>query len=165
MVSWNFVNKNHTVGINAFHLEWCPKYRYEVLMGNLLRQVLTESLLQTAQEYKIQIFAMEIAADHLHMFVNIPHYIAVSTAIQLFKGRSSKAIFESCPSFREIYKKGHFWSRGSFYRSVSNVGSDTIYRYITEHRSRQATRKAAMKVTGIMAYLTGAPQALGKKEQ
>ncbi len=77
---------------------------------------------------------MEISPDHRHMSVNLPPTLAV--AIQLFKGRSSKAIFAACPSFRNMFRKGHFWSRGSFYRSVSNVGADTIYRHITEHRAK-----------------------------
>ena len=139
MTSTSFVRRQHSVGINAFHLEWCPKYRYNVLDGNWLRKVLTESLCKTAEQYGIQIFAMEISTDHLHMFANLPGLLSPSRAINLFKGRSAKAIFENCPSFRNIYRKGHFWSRGSFYRSVSNVGADTIYRYITEHRSKEIT--------------------------
>ena len=139
MNSGSFVRRPHSVGINAFHLEWCPKYRYKVLDGNWLRKVLTESLCKTAEQYGIQIFAMEISTDHLHMFVNLPGLLSPSQVINLFKGRSAKAIFEQCPSFRSIYRAGHFWSRGSFYRSVSNVGADTIYRYITEHRSKEIT--------------------------
>jgi putative transposase len=139
MNSGSFVRRQHSVGINAFHLEWCPKYRYKVLDGNWLRKVLTENICKTAEQYGIQIFAMEISTDHLHMFVNLPGLLGPSAAINLFKGRSAKAIFEQCPSFRSIYRAGHFWSRGSFYRSVSNVGADTIYRYITEHRSKEIT--------------------------
>lgn len=137
MTSGNFVRGQHSVGINAFHLEWCPKYRRDVLGGSWLRQVLSESLLETAKVYKIQIFAMEIALDHMHMFVNLPGVMPPVLAINLFKGRSAKAIFAACPSFRKVFRKGHFWSRGSFFRSVSNVGADTIYRYITEHRSKE----------------------------
>ena len=139
MTSGNFVRRQHSVGINAFHLEWCPKYRYKVLDGNWLRKVLAESLCKTAEQYGIQIFAMEISTDHLHMFVNLPGLLGPSVAINLFKGRSARAIFEQCPSFRSVYRAGHFWSRGSFYRSVSNVGADTIYRYITEHRGKEIT--------------------------
>jgi len=137
MGSENFVRRQHSVGINAFHLEWCPKYRKDVLGGSILRPVLTNSLVETAKEYNIQIFAMEIAVDHLHMFVNLPGTLGPSVAIQLFKGRSSKAIFAACPSFRSVYRKGHFWSRGSFYRSVSNFGADTVYRYIAEHKAKE----------------------------
>ena len=156
MTSENFVRRQHSVGINAFHLEWCPKYRYKVLGGNWLKRVLTESLCQTAEKYGIQIFAMEIALDHMHMFVNLPGMLGPSAAINLFKGRSARAIFQNCPSFRNVYHKGHFWSRGSFYRSVSNVGADTIYRYITEHRSKEITESvvAVEKEFGQMSLVS-----------
>jgi len=98
---------------------------------------LTESILRTAKDYSVQIFAMEISSDHIHLFVNMPPTLSVAATLQLFKGRSSKDIFAACPSFRKTYHKGHFWSRGNFYRSVSNVGADTIYRYITEHRGKE----------------------------
>ncbi len=137
MVSGTFVNKNHSVGINAFHFEWCPKYRYKLLGGNWLRTVLKESIYRTAGIYGMQIIALEIGVNHVHLFVNLPPAISVSFALQLLKGRSSKDIFENCPSFGKIYYGRHFWSRGKFYRSVSNVGADTVYRYITEHRSRE----------------------------
>ena len=137
MSSATFVSREHSLGINAFHLEWCPKYRYKVLGGSILRPVLKESILKTAKEYGMQVFAMEISLDHIHIFVNLPPTISVAEALQLFKGRSSREIFAACPSFRGTYYKGHFWSRGSFYRSVSNVGADTIYRYITEHRGKE----------------------------
>jgi len=137
MGSSSFVNKAHSVGINSFHLEWCPKYRYAVLAGNWLKQVLMESLNATARANSIQIFAVEIAADHLHLFVDLPPSISVSYALQLFKGRSSREIFQKCPSFRGLFHKGHFWSRGKFYRSVSNVSSETIYKYITGHKTKE----------------------------
>lgn len=143
MASGSFVRRQHSVGINAFHLEWCPKYRYKVLDGKWLRQILTASIMETAKIHGIQVFAFEISSDHIHMFANLPPCLSVAKAINLFKGRSSRAIFQNCPSFRKSYRAGHFWSRGSFYRSVSNVGADTIYRYITEHKSKEIRESVA----------------------
>lgn len=137
MASGGFVRGNHSVGTNAFHLERCPKYRFDVLGGDLLGQVLIESILKTAADYGMQVLAMEISLDHIHLFVNLPPTLSVSFTRQLFKGRSSRDIVRECPSFRHLYRKGHSWSRGSFYRSVSNVGADTVYRYITGHRSNE----------------------------
>ena len=113
MASGSFIKGNHGVGINAFHLEWCPKYRFDVLGGDLLRQVLKDSILKTATDYRMQVLAMEISLDHIHLFVNLPPSLSVSFTLQLFKGRSSREIFAACPSFRKLYKKGHFWSRAA----------------------------------------------------
>ena len=137
MTSGNFVHGNHSLGINAFHLEWCPKYRYSFLSGAYVKKILTESLMETAEKYKFQILALEIAADHLHIFVSLPPQLSVSFAVQLMKGRSSRAIFKACPSFRNFYHMGHFWSKGKFFRSVSNVGASTVFRYISEHKTKE----------------------------
>jgi len=158
MSSGSFVYKTHSVGINCFHLEWCPKYRFPVLTGSWLRRVLRESLLRTAEQYNMQVLALEIADNHLHMFVNLPPTISVSFALQLFKGRSARDIFEHCPSFRTTYHKGHFWSRGKFYRSVSNIRADTVYQYITEHKTkklRQTITSARQEATqlNLLAFL------------
>ncbi|VVB65476.1 Transposase IS200 like protein [Candidatus Gugararchaeum adminiculabundum] len=137
MFSGNFANNKHSVGINAFHLEWCTKYRYKLLHGSIVNRVLRESICATSQQYGMQILAMEIGFDHIHLFVSLPSTMAVSTALQLFKGRSSREIFAACRSFRGLYHKGHFWSRGIFYRSVSNVCSSTVYNYISQHKTRE----------------------------
>ena len=63
--------------------------------------------------------------------------MAVAKALQYFKGRSANEIFGACHSFRKTFRKGHFWSRGKFYWSVSNVGADIIYNYITGHRNKE----------------------------
>lgn len=138
MTSGVFVNKNHSVGISAYHLQWCPKYRFKVLEGEYAQKVIRASLMKTAEEYDIQVLALEIAADHLHIFVSLPPTLSVAKAIQLLKGRSSRDIFRECPSFRRTtYFKHHFWSRGKFYRSVSNVSSDAVYNYIAQHKVKE----------------------------
>lgn len=138
MDSANFESNKHSFGINAFHLEWCTKFRKKVLDGSNVRRVLTESIKKTAEVYRIQILALEIGIDHIHLFVSMPASMAVSTALQLFKGRSSREIFTACPTFRKYcFQSGHFWSRGIFFRSVSNVSSDTVYTYIKEHKTRE----------------------------
>ncbi|MFH0927022.1 MAG: IS200/IS605 family transposase [Candidatus Micrarchaeota archaeon] len=135
-MSGTFENKKHAVGINAFHLEWCTKYRYKLLSGNWVSKVLRESIAHTAKRYGMQIIALETGAEHIHLFVHLPASMSVSAALQLLKGRSSRDIFSAC-SFRGILHKGHFWSRGNFYRSVSNVSSSTVYGYISGHRHKE----------------------------
>jgi len=138
MVSGNFISNKHGFGINAFHLEWCTKFRRKVLHGKWVRAVISESIQRTAAQHRLQILAMEIGLDHIHLFVSLPASMAVSEALQLLKGRSSRDIFRACPTFRGYgFHSGHFWSRGVFYRSVSNVSSDTVYTYIRGHKEKE----------------------------
>ena len=165
MGSGNFVNAAHSVGINSFHFEWCPKYRFALLGGRFIHTAIEESILGTCKQYGMQLLALEVAADHIHLFVNLPPHISVSKALQLLKGRSSRAAFQQCPSFRKVYRKGHFWSPGKFYRSVSNVSGETILRYIKEHQHKELHRsiggiRAEMKQLSLLSFCQSGNPAL-----
>jgi putative transposase len=158
MTSGSFVNAAHSVGINSFHFEWCPKYRYPVLADPAINAALVESIKETAHLYCIQIMVMEVAANHIHLFVNLPPTVSVSKAFQYFKGRSSRQMFQQFPRLHQTYWGGHLWSKGKFYRSVSDVSGPTIYHYIKEHRHKELHRtidsaKAEMQQLNLLAFV------------
>jgi putative transposase len=133
MSSVSFVSGNRSVGLNQFHLEWCPKYRKQAFRNTSTAQFIEESLLRTAQLYKIIIHSLHIGVDHVHLFVSLPFNMSVSKAFQLFKGRAAKELLTAFPSFRKIFRRGHLWSPGKFCRSISNVKANTIRDYIEKH--------------------------------
>jgi putative transposase len=137
MTSGNFVSGNRSVGLNQFHFEWCPKYRINAFEYPNAVHFVEQSLIRTAQMYKIIIHSMHVASDHIHLFVSLPFDLSVSKAFQLFKGRSAHELFAAFPSFRKVFKRGHFWSPGKFCRSVSNVKADVIRRYIEGHQFKE----------------------------
>lgn len=140
MSSISFVSENRSVGLNQFHLEWCPKYRKDAFENRSAVRFVEQSILRTAQTYKILIHSMHIAADHVHLFVSLPFDLSVSKAFQLFKGRSARELFVAFPSFKKIFRKGHFWSPGKFCRSISNVKAETIRRYIEKHQFKELSQ-------------------------
>jgi len=137
MTSGNVVSTNRSVGLNQFHLEWCPKYRDDSMKSPNVARLLEQSIINTAQQYKIVIHTMHVSFDHVHLFVSLPFDLSVSEAFQLLKGRSAHELFAAFPSFRKIFRKGHFWSPGKFCRSVSNVKADAIRRYIDNHQFKE----------------------------
>jgi len=137
MSSVSFVSGNRSIGLNQFHFEWCPKYRNPILRSASIAHLLEESLIKTAQKYKIIIHSMHVGTDHVHMFVSIPFNMSVSKAFKYFKGRSSKELFASFPSLRKTFRKGRLWSPGKFCRSISNVKSGTIRHYIENHQFKE----------------------------
>jgi len=136
MGSVSFVSGNRSVGLNQFHFEWCPKYRHDVLNGEIQRFA-EESLIRTAKLYKIIIHSMHVGADHVHLFVSLPFDMSVSLAFQLLKGRSAYELFQAFPLLRQIFRKGHLWSPGKFCRSISNVKATTIRNYIEKHQFKE----------------------------
>lgn len=135
MNSVSFVSGNRSIGLNQFHFEWCPKYR-KAIMINEIKILIEQNIIETAQKYKILIHSMEVADDHVHLFVTLPFDLSVSKAFQLIKGRSAKKVFESFPQLRAIVGK-HLWSPGKFCRSISNVKASTIRHYIESHKFKE----------------------------
>ncbi len=61
-----------------YHLIWCPKRRKKVLVGDIkirLEQIMNE----VAKEKNIEILALEIMPDHLHLFVSTAGNVSSDT--------------------------------------------------------------------------------------
>ena len=70
-------------------------------------------------------------ADHVHMLLNVPPKIAVSSVVGYIKGKSAIHIARHFMKRERNYAGQVFWARGYF---VDTVGRDTetIRRYIAE---------------------------------
>jgi putative transposase len=85
-----------------------------------------------AQDNGMEVFELQVEADHVHMFVNLQPAMSVSKALQLLKGGSAFRLFRQHPWLRRHFRKGHFWSPGKFFRTVGNVTADVIAAYIAD---------------------------------
>ena len=55
--------------LNQYHLIFCPKYRRKVLTGNA-EEDLRSILYEVAEESDVEIKAMEIMPDYVHLFIS-----------------------------------------------------------------------------------------------
>ena len=102
-----FKKANHMVGINEFHFEFCPKYRYKCMKNPYIKNEITEILFQTAKEHRIAIRKIAVVEDHLHMDAFIPFDMSVTDAQRRLKGRSAYLIFRRFPNFRKKIGRAH----------------------------------------------------------
>jgi len=124
----NLKHSKHSVGQNAYHFVWKP-YKAKPLFKNLtFKKVCEGSLRFIALTYGFQIYELQVMPDHIHLFVDITPKVAVSKALQLFKGVSSRILRRNFSYLLE--NQPRLWSKGKFYRSVGNVSSDVIQNYI-----------------------------------
>ena len=124
-------SRNKVYLIN-YHLIWCPKRRKKVLVGDIkirLEQIITE----VAKEKNIEILALEIMPDHLHLFVSSHPNILIHNLIKAFKGRSSNLLRKEYP---ELLKLPSLWTHSYFVSTAGNVSSDTIKKYIQEQNTQ-----------------------------
>lgn len=58
-----------------YHIVWIPKYRREVLVGEIPAR-LKEILQEVARNYRMRIIAQEVMPDHVHLLVKAPPMLA-----------------------------------------------------------------------------------------
>ena len=121
--------RTHSVGQNAFHFVWKPKYSSKFLKYESVNKVCEGALRLVALQYNCKIYELKVMPDHIHLFVELPPTISVSKALQLFKGISSRILRRR---FKFLTKIPMIWSKGKFFRSVGNISFETIQHYISQ---------------------------------
>ncbi|KRH97705.1 IS200/IS605 family transposase [Cylindrospermopsis raciborskii CHAB3438] len=121
---------NHSKGNAVVHLVWIPKRRKKVLSGEIakcLRQIIYE----LAKEKDWDILSLEVAPDHVHLFVEHQPDVAINQVVKAFKGRSSSLLRRKFP---ELLKLPSLWTNSYFYSTAGQVSADVIKRYIEDPR-------------------------------
>ena len=136
----NLVHNAHSVGASEYHLQWVTKYRYQTLAKESHWRDCENIIRSAAERHGIRIIELGVMEDHVHVLAELPPDLPVSKAIGLLKGSSSYELFRLHPNLRLRYRKGHFWGRGYFYRSVSSVTDDVIRDYVREDNSQRQKR-------------------------
>ena len=95
----------HGCGQLSYHLIIITKCRRPALKGftDELKLILNE----IAIEHKMKLYAIEVASDHIHMFISIRHTMALSYAIQMLKGKSAYLMFKAHPEIKQQFRTGH----------------------------------------------------------
>jgi putative transposase len=127
----DLMSVSHGFGQISFHVVFCPKYRYKILV-NEVKSACEAVLREVARKYGFAIHELQVMSDHVHIFVGFKPNICVSRVVNLLKGVSARLLLQQFPHLRKVYWGGHLWSRGKFYRSVGNVTADTIKHYIAK---------------------------------
>lgn len=71
----------------------------------------------------------EICPDHIHMLIEIPPKVAVSSFMGYLKGKSSRMIHERFPELRYQCRNREFWCRG-YYVDTAGKNAKKISEYI-----------------------------------
>ena len=128
---------SHAVYDTKYHLVWAPKYRKWVLRGDVQERV-EELFAQIGQRHEIEIDTMEVASDHVHLFVSFPPRLSISKVVGKFKAISAKVVFEEFPGVGSEMWSGELWEDGYFARTVGDeVTAEVIRRYIQYHEEQE----------------------------
>jgi putative transposase len=130
---------SHTVYDTKYHLVWTPKYRKWVLRGDI-RDRVEELFREIGERHDIEIDTLEVAGDHVHLFVSFPPRLSISDVVATLKANSARVVFEEFPEAKREMHGGEFWENGYFARTVGDeVTTEVIRRYI-EYHDEEETR-------------------------
>ena len=128
---------SHAVYDTRYHLVWAPKYRKWVLRGDL-REFVKQCFQEIAVVNDFEIEAMEIAEDHVHIFLGFAPRYSISQVVQRLKGQSARRIFQMFPEVKKELWGGELWEDGYFVRTVGGkVTKDIIKKYVEYHKHRE----------------------------
>ncbi|WP_100896960.1 IS200/IS605 family transposase [Nostoc flagelliforme] len=119
---------NHVKYLINYHFVFIPKRRKRVLVGELatrIRQIFAE----LAIEKNWDILALEVAPDHVHLFVSVKSTDTPHLVIKAFKGRSSYLLRKE---FSVLLKLPSLWTSSYFVSTAGNISSEAVRKYIED---------------------------------
>lgn len=119
---------NHVKFLVNYHFVFIPKRRRKVLTGAIatrVRQIFAELAIEKGWD----ILALEVAPDHIHLFISVKPTDTPHLIIKVFKGRSSRYLRQEFP---ELLKLPSLWTSSYFVSTAGNISSESVRKYIED---------------------------------
>lgn len=113
-----------------------------------LKQDIANILSALCKRKGVKIIEAEVCPDHIHMLVEIPPNIPVSSFVGYLKGKSTLMIFERHANLKYKYGNRHFWARGYY---VDTVGKNA--KKIEEYIKNQLQEDQMYDQISLKEYL------------
>ena len=111
-----------------YHIVFAPKYRRKIFYGEKRAEI--GKILRELCNWKgVTIIQAEVCPDHIHMLVEIPPKMSVSSFMGFLKGKSSLMIHERWSNLKYKYGNRSFWCRG-YYVDTAGKNARRIEEYI-----------------------------------
>ena len=113
---------SHTTWNCKYHIVFAPKYRRKVFYGEKRLEI--GAILRELCEWKgVKIITAEVCPDHVHMLIEIPPKMSVSSFMGFLKGKSSIIIYQKWGNMKYKYRNRSFWCRGYY---VDTAGKNDV---------------------------------------
>jgi len=120
----------HTKWDCKYHIVFAPKFRRKDIYGKLKADI-GKILRELCEQKEVEIIEAHACEDHIHMLLQIPPKLSISSFMGFLKGKSSLIIFERHANLKYKYGNRHFWCKG-YYVSTIGRNKEAIKKYIKE---------------------------------
>ena len=119
---------SHTKWNYKYHIVFAPKYRRKVFYVDKRLEI--GAILRELCKWKgLNIIEAEVCPDHVHMLLEIPPKMSISSFMGFLKGKSSLMIYEKWGNLKFKYRNREFWCRG-YYVDTAGKNAVKIKEYI-----------------------------------
>ena len=118
----------HTKWNCKYHIVFAPKYRRKVFYNDK-RLDIGVILRELCKRKRVNLLEAEVCPDHIHMLLEIPPKISISSFMGFLKGKSSLMIYEKWGNMKFKYRNREFWCRG-YYVDTAGKDAKKIQEYI-----------------------------------
>jgi putative transposase len=91
-------------------------------------------LAEKSAELGMEIHALEVMPDHVHLFIESDPTWSVAEIVNRLKGYTSRVLRAEFPTLRS--RLPTLWSRSYYAGSVGHVSAATVERYIAEQKGK-----------------------------
>jgi len=124
----------HCVFLMHVHLVFVTKYRRPVFTKKTLASM-KAILADVCRDFGAHLVEFDGETNHVHLLVNYPPKVAVSSLVNSLKGVSSRLLRKQHPELRKHYWKGVLWSPSYFAASCGGAPIALVKQYIAQQRT------------------------------
>ena len=116
----------HSLYECKYHIVFCPKYRYKILRDEVAKYVERKIHVLCSQKDDIEVIAINVQPDHVHIVVSIPPKYAVSQFMGFLKGKLALDLFDHYLSLEPQCVTNGFMNRESGNTYLANLRDSTL---------------------------------------
>jgi|SRR4051812_40733817 len=118
-----------------YHVWFATRQRKWLLQGDIQDAARTQ-FDEIAARHCIELLEREAIVDHVHMLIVTPDKAALSKALHLLKGASSRALFLKYPSIKLDAHTNSFWQVGFGSKIIPPAREQQVREYIRNQWDR-----------------------------
>lgn len=143
----------HTKYMCKYHIVLILKYRRKVIYYKL-RSDIQKYIKDLCKWKEVEILEGYMMPDHVHLLVEIPPRMSISSFMGYLKGKSAMMIFEYHTNLKYKFGNKHFWAEG-YYVNTVGFNEVTIRKYVREQehedmKQDKLTKKEYMSLFKVL---------------
>mgnify|MGYP006802531695 CR=1 FL=1 len=120
----------HTKWNCKYHIVFAPKFRRKVFYESK-RLEIGKMIRELCKWKEVNLIEGEVCLDHVHILVEIPPKLSVSSFMGFLKGKTSIMIYQKYGNMKFKYRNRNFWCRG-YYVDTAGKDAKKIQKYIQD---------------------------------